>query len=227
MKKYYIVVGVLGLLVGYFSKSNFWFEDGRDTFFPITKSQLKKNKSVVPAPDTQIVAAGITAQATTPQLTPPPPIVDLEKLSQYELFHELYNSKILKTSANQKIYFEKIKNRLNSKYPAPVVSEHKTSYEKEVANRLGLLRAMSQFWPTPKEVSLNHKEVKKFFYDIALNKDENFMVRRQAFKNWLTFGNSVSQNEKNQLMASADSRLLHLVSLSDENLIQSLTESAE
>ena len=53
------------------------------------------------------------------------------------------------------------------------------------------------------------------------------MVRRQAFKNWLTFGNTVTQNEKSQLLASADSKLLHLISLSDENLIQSLTESAE
>lgn len=226
MKKYYFIFGVLGLLIGYFSKLDFWFEDGRDAFFPISKAQLKKKKTAQPVPDAAVSvvspqdATGATAKAPTQ-------IVDLENLSQFELFHELYNSKVLVPRGSQAVYFEKIKSRINSKYPAPVKSEHRTAYEKEVANRLGLLKAMSQFWPTPKEVSVSQKEIKQLFHDIARNKEENFMVRRQAFKNWLSFGNSVARNEKNQLLASADSKLLHLISLSDENLIQSLTESAE
>lgn len=226
MKKYYFIFGVLGLLIGYFSKLDFWFEDGRDIFFPITKAQLKKKKTTQTAPD---AAASATSPLEVANATAKPaaPVVDLENLSQFELFHQLYNSKVLVPRGSQSVYFEKIKSRINSKYPAPVQSEHRTAYEKEVANRLGLLKAMSQFWPTPKEVSVSQKEIKQFFHDIARNKEENFMVRRQAFKNWLTFGNTVTQNEKNQLLASADSKLLHLISLSDENLIQSLTESAE
>lgn len=224
MKKYYFIFGILGLLIGYFSKLDFWFEDGRDVFFPITKAQLKKKKTAQPIPD----APSETAQSAAVALTKTPaPIADLENLSQFELFHQLYNSKVLVSPSNHAVYFEKIKNRINSKYPAAVRSEHRTAYEKEVANRLGLLKAMSQFWPSPKEVSVNQKEIKLFFHGIARNKEENFMVRRQAFKNWLTFGNSVTANEKTQLLASADSRLLHLISLSDETLIQSLTESAE
>ena len=224
MKKYYFIFGMLGLLIGYFSKLDFWFEDGRDVFFPITKAQLKKKKTAQPAEDVPAVTPQNIAATTTKT---PAPIVDLENLSQFELFHQLYNSKVLVSPGSHAVYFEKIKNRINSKYPAPVQSEHRTAYEKEVANRLGLLKAMSQFWPTPKEVSINQKDIKQFFHGIARNKEENFMVRRQAFKNWLTFGNSVAQNEKTQLLASADSKLLHLISLSDENLIQSLTESAE
>ena len=225
MKKYYFVFGVLGLLIGYFSKVDFWFEDGRDVFFPITKAQLKKKKQPLTADS---AVAAVVPQAVAGEAAKAPnQIVDLEHLSQYELFHQLYNSKVLVARTSQAVYFEKIKNRLNSKYPAPVQSEHKTAYEKEVANRLGLLKAMSQFWPTPKEVSISQKEIKQLFHEIAKNKDENLMVRRQAFKNWLTFGNTAAQSEKNQLLASADSKLLHLISLSDENLIQSLTESAE
>ena len=223
MKKYYFIFGMLGLLIGYFSKLDFWFEDGRDVFFPITKAQLKKKRTAQPVPDVAVTPQNVAAASTNA----PTPIVDLENLSQFELFHQLYNSKVLVPRGSHVAYFAKIKNRINSKYPAPVKSEHRTAYEKEVANRLGLLKAMSQFWPTPKEVSVNQKEIKQFFHDIARNKEENFMVRRQAFKNWLTFGNSVAQNEKNQLLASADSKLLHLISLSDENLIQSLTERAE
>ena len=226
MKKYYFIFGVLGLLIGYFSKSDFWFEDGRDTFFPISKSQLKKKKPLPPVTD--IATSAVTPQNTSATAAAvPAQIVDLDRLSQFELFHQLYNNKVLMVRGNQATYFEAIKGRISSKYPPPVQSEHKTAYEKEVANRLGILRAMAQFWPTPKEVSVSQKEIKKFFHDIARNKEENFMVRRQAFKNWLTFGNSVAPADKNQLLASADSRLLHLISLSDENLIQSLTESAE
>lgn len=226
MKKYYFIFGVLGLLIGYFSKLDFWFEDGRDVFFPITKAQLKKKKPVVPAVDTAVPAV-VPSAANGGSEKNPAPIADLESLSQSELFHQLYNSKVLVPRASQAVYFEKIKNRIKSKYPVAVQSEHRTAYEKEVANRLGLLKAMSQFWPTPKEVSVSQKEIRQLFHEVARNKEENFMVRRQAFKNWLTFGNSVAQNEKSQLLASADSKLLHLISLSDENLIQSLTESAE
>lgn len=226
MKKYYFIFGVLGLMIGYFSKLDFWFEDGRDVFFPITKAQLKKKKSAVPISDNAAAATG-SQVVTVSTAKASAQIADLEHLSQFELFHQLYNSKVLLQRSNHAAYFEKIKNRINSKYPAPVQSEHRTAYEKEVANRLGLLKAMSQFWPTPKEVSVGQKEIKQLFHHIARNKEENLMVRRQAFKNWLTFGNSVAQTEKNQLLASADSKLLHLISLSDENLIQSLTESAE
>lgn len=47
MKKYYILLGILGVLTGYFFKSNFLFEDEREIYFPITKEQLrvKKNKT--------------------------------------------------------------------------------------------------------------------------------------------------------------------------------------
>lgn len=221
MKKYYIILAILGILAGYFSKIDFWFEDARESFFPITKAQLKIKKNSV-VPDEQSATEGPSNPSVSPA-----PAVALDKLSQGELFHELYNAKILKQASNQTLYFEKIRARLSSQYPAPVLSEHKTDYEKEVANRIGLLKAMARFWPSPREVSVDQTVIKQFFFDIAKNKKENFMVRRQAYKNWLTFGDTVSPSDKNRLLASADGRLLHLISLSDENLIQNLTESAD
>ena len=120
MKKYYFVFGMLGLLIGYFSKLDFWFEDGRDAFFPITQAQLKKKKAAQSAPDVPAVAPQ-NGDATTTKT--PAPIVDLEKLSQFELFHQLYNSKVLVSPGSHAVYFEKIKSRINSKYPAPAQSE--------------------------------------------------------------------------------------------------------
>lgn len=226
MKKHYLLLALVGLILGYLSKYDFWFEDGRDVFFPITKEQLKRKKSETQN-SSQSTAAVPANSATVKQNENSGPAADLENLSQYELFNELYNAKVLTQKNNQQVYFEKIKNRLSTKYPVTDVTEFKSRYEKEVTNRLGLLRAMSQFWPSPREVHYDHKAIKQFYFEVARNKDENIMVRRQAYKNWLTFGNTVSLNEKNQAFADADSRLLHLISLSDETLIQSLTESAE
>ena len=221
MKKYYITFSMLGLLLGYFAKMNYWFEDEKDIFFPITKEQLKVTKT-----NTVAVAAGPALLATSSSAKTVP--ADLVKMNQAELFNELYNNKVLDQTAHQQVYFEMIQSRLSNKYPEGIKLKHESAYEREVANRLGLLRAMSLFWPTPKQVGLvDRTAIKNFFAHVAKNKNENLMVRRQAYKNWLTFGNSVAQDEKNRMAQNADSRLLHLVSLSDENLIESLTDSAE
>ena len=102
MKKYYFIFGVMGLLIGYFSKTDFWFEDGRDIFFPISKAQLKKKKTAPPAPDAA-VSEVITQNNSGPTVAGPAQIVALENLSQFELFHQLYNSKVLLPRGNHSV----------------------------------------------------------------------------------------------------------------------------
>ena len=46
MKKYYLLLAGLAILLGYIVKTNYWFEDERDIYFPITKEQLKLKKQV-------------------------------------------------------------------------------------------------------------------------------------------------------------------------------------
>lgn len=219
MKKYYISLAVLGILFGYYAKVNYVLEDEKDVFFPITRAQLKVSKKAASA-----LAFGSTA-AQPAQVSE---LADLSHLTQSELFSELHNRKILLQPNNQQSYFTMIQTRLNQPYPIAGASKHAGNAEREIASRLGLLRAMSMYWPTPKQVhGVNHTVIKNFFAQVAKNKKENLMIRRQAYKNWLTFGDSVSQADKTRMAENADSRLLHLVSLSDENLIESLTESAE
>jgi hypothetical protein len=118
--------------------------------------------------------------------------------------------------------------RLNSQYPQSSSGISNNSYEREVENRLGLLRAMSHFWASPTEVkNVDPKQIKDFFYSVAKNKNENIMVRRQAYKNWLTFGEQVADVQKQRVAENSDRRLLHLVSFSDESLIESLTHSEQ
>lgn len=56
MKKKYIALAVLSLLIGYFSKIYFWSEDERDIYFPITKEQLKIKRSAASMPATKAKA---------------------------------------------------------------------------------------------------------------------------------------------------------------------------
>jgi hypothetical protein len=227
MKKYFIIFAALGLLIGYFAKVQYWFEDEKDVLFPITKAQLRiKKNSTAGVNANQNTASPNQVANVNPANSAATP-VDLQNLSQYELFNELYNSKVLNQTNNHALYFDKIRARLKSAYPAHEVSEFKTKYEKEVANRIGLLKAMSVFWPTPRQVSLSQKPIKLFFYEVASNKSENVMVRRQAYKNWMSFGNSISETEKNKFLNDNDTKLLHLVSLSDDALAESLTESVD
>lgn len=230
MKKRYFALAVAGLILGYFAKVNYWFEDERDVYFPITKEQLQSKVRAIKQAGMQnnLGTVAQISKTTGSVDNANPSYVDLARLSQNLLFNEIYNNKVLQKEEHQNVYFQMIQSRLSSEYPRSVASSHSSAYEREVANRLGLLRAMSQFWATPNAVkNVEAKQIKDFFHDIAKNKNENIMVRRQAYKNWLTFGDSAQPSEKQRLAANSDSRLLHLVSLSDESLIESLTETEQ
>jgi hypothetical protein len=230
MKKRYFALAVAGLILGYFAKVNYWFEDERDVYFPITKEQLQSKVRAVKQAGMQnnLGTVAQISKTTGSVDNANPSYVDLARLSQNLLFNEIYNNKVLQKEEHQNVYFQMIQSRLSSEYPRSVASSHSSAYEREVANRLGLLRAMSHFWATPNAVkNVEAKQIKDFFHDVAKNKNENIMVRRQAYKNWLTFGDSAQPSEKQRLAANSDSRLLHLVSLSDESLIESLTETEQ
>jgi hypothetical protein len=225
MKKYSIGLACLGLLLGYIAKTRYWFQNERSVYIPITQEQLH-TKNQVQSPN----KLAHTKVSTEPNESSHSKdlnnsvAVDLEKLSQSELFDQIYNKKVLTEKENHALYFRMIYSRLHSAYPAFVNSNYRSGYEQEVSNRMGILQAMVKFWPTPKQIDgVDQKAIKQLFYEVAQNKNENLMVRRQAFKNWLHFGNSVSQADKIKLASLGDSRLLHLVSLSDEALIESLT----
>jgi len=46
MKKNYVLLMILAILLGYIAKTNYWFEDERDIYFPISKEQLKAKKPI-------------------------------------------------------------------------------------------------------------------------------------------------------------------------------------
>ena len=116
-----------------------------------------------------------------------------------------------------------IKNRLQSPY---MNSTYKVqAYQKEMNNRLSILKAMADFWSSEKDLKyISAVQLKKFFLDVARNKDENIVIRRQAYKNLITFENYKDMVDQKRKIAS-NSKLLHLVSFSDESMIESLANN--
>lgn len=227
MKKRYLALALAGIILGYVAKVNYWFEDEREIYFPITKEQIRSKVRAEKL--ARLQSSPIKNQISTVTSAPSvAPHADLSKLSQNLLFNEIYKNKVLQHESHHSLYFQMIQARLNSQYPQSPSGIATNSYEREVENRLGLLRAMSHFWSNPTEVkNVDPKQIKNFFYSVAKNKNENIMVRRQAYKNWLTFGEHVADSQKHRLAQNSDRRLLHLVSFSDESLIESLTHSEQ
>lgn len=190
MKKRYLFLSLVGLILGYIAKTDYWFEDEREVYFPITKEQLR---------------AHAKALQTNPSLQQS---LNLNRHSQDELS-----------------FFLMLKNKMNSEYPTQ--SNLNSKYEREVARRLSLLKTMQHQWPDQKSYKqINPQELKNYFHSLARNEKENILVRRQAYKNWLSLSNQQElKNEK--LIEHNKERLAQLVNFSDAEMIDSLTSETE
>lgn len=90
------------------------------------------------------------------------------------------------------------KERLNLPY--------KKNYERDIHERMQLLAVVAY----SKQVPVT--ESKDFFLNLARNKNENILVRRQAYKHWLNLS-----EQKNV-------GLVQLATFSDESMLESLTQ---
>lgn len=84
---------------------------------------------------------------------------------------------------------------------------YKKNYERDLRERLQLLGIVAH----SKNTSV--AESKDFFLNLARKKNENILVRRQAYKHWL------------QLSSPEKSGLVQLASFSDESMLESLTQT--
>lgn len=83
---------------------------------------------------------------------------------------------------------------------------YKKNYERDLRERLQLLGVVAH----SKTVSVS--DSKDFFLNLARKKDENILVRRQAYKHWLNLS-----DRKN-------AGLVQLATFSDESMLESLTQ---
>ncbi len=128
------------------------------------------------------------------------------------LLNDIYNLHALKKASLQKEYLLEIKNYFYLPEKTTLNIKHK----------LNLLTALSIYWNSNSTiVGLEPNEYSLFLIQLAKNKTENILVRKQAYKNWLLINKPVvAENKKIQY-----NRLAQLVNFSDENLMNSISES--
>ncbi len=83
---------------------------------------------------------------------------------------------------------------------------YRTNYDRDLKERLQLLGTVAH----SKNVTV--ADSKEFFLNLARNKNENILVRRQAYKHWL------------KLSSPNSASLVRLATFSDETMLESLTE---
>jgi hypothetical protein len=86
---------------------------------------------------------------------------------------------------------------------------YKKNYERDVRERLEVLSAVAH------SKTISAAESKNFFLSLARNKNENIVIRRQAYKNWLQLKNERKEN------------LVQLAAFSDESMLESLTQGQD
>ena len=200
MMKRYVALAVIGLVVGYVAQSNYLFQDERDVFFPITKQQLQ----------TKVRSAKI-AEAKAHQLNAP------------DLLAAIYNQKVLTRDFNQKDYFKKIETYFTAHQPgSTATTPHNSALE--LKHKLSFLIAFSANWNTPQKISgFQPQEYAQFLKNLAQNRNEHILVRKQAYKNWLSFTQeTVAVNARS---ATEKLRLAQLVTFSDAQMIDSLSQN--
>ena len=150
MKKRYYYLALAGLILGYFAKADYWLQDEKDAYFPISAEQIR---------------AGVR-EAQNPQ------------------------NRITEKNSS----FENVKEKLTAKY--------RKNYSQDVRERLNLLKTMAE------NKNLNAQQ---FYHDLARSNDQDILVRRQAYKNWL-----MSKNKNEHLQ--------QLATFSDGGMLNSLTQ---
>lgn len=201
MMKRYVALAVVGLVIGYVAQSNYWFEDERDVYFPITKEQLQAK-----------VRATKLAQAQAQDLNAP------------ELLAAIYNEKVLTREFLQKDYFKKIETYFTAHHAATDSNERSQKNILETKHKLSFLMALSTNWSTPQKISgFAPNEYATFLKKLAQNKEEHLLVRKQAYKNWLAFTQEALAT--NNHSASEKVRLAQLVTFSDSQMIDSLSQN--
>jgi hypothetical protein len=86
---------------------------------------------------------------------------------------------------------------------------YKKNYERDLRQRLELLNNLAHTKAAP------IAETKEFFLSLAKNKNENIVVRRQAYKNWMNLHDNKKEN------------LVQLATFSDESMLESLTQGQD
>ncbi len=146
--------------------------------------------------------------------------VSLEKSRGRELFVYLYSEHFRKNFALKQL--EEVRNRFQTPLPRNFVN-HVSMEQKEMANRLGILRAMETL-PVHQMSEALQTDLGEFYTDILSNEKNHWLNRRQAYLNWKRVGTHRSEEKVKKQLAKVDPQVLSLATMSESEMIEALFE---
>lgn len=129
------------------------------------------------------------------------------------LYRQLFDGKAL--SQLQPSDVEKIQTIFLKPYP-----QTRAQFQEAIVDRVGILKALEQQMPAKRSPSATlAPQLKNFYQTVLNNKDENWLVKRQAFKNVKSF---LTTSERENYYSRLDSRVVALASQSEAELLQAV-----
>ena len=186
----------------------FWV--GRDTAkqgLLLPKPFTKKSRKNISPSGGSSVAVGATA-----------PSVSLHDIlnnpSSGRLFRALFDEKIFAQNDPEDVLTE-VRERFRKKYPKPARSEFENPFEKEIVQRVGILKAMGATFPPGSEFS---EDAYEFYRELL--RHEPFLVKRQALRNLIPMLGTKSEEERQIIYGEAGGRTLAAAANSDEEILK-------
>ncbi|QDK36711.1 hypothetical protein [Bdellovibrio sp. NC01] len=134
------------------------------------------------------------------------------------LYRQLFGGKAL--AQLQPADVQKLQSLFTQAYP-----QTRAQYQAVIADRVGILKALEEQIPAKRSPSATLAPQLKSFYQTVLdNKDENWLVKRQAFKNVKSF---LTTSERENYYSRLDSRVVALASQSEAELLQAVVHDAK
>ncbi len=141
------------------------------------------------------------------------PVEEIAKASVQNT-HRFYFSDQLARSAASPMFWEKTEERF--RFPLPEdSSKHQANRVRELATRLSILRSVG-------ELDRFHKEKILLFVNIVKDKNQHWLLQREALFQLRPFLRTLGEKEREKLLAGVSSRVRSLAAVSTQELLQAV-----
>jgi hypothetical protein len=184
---------------------------------PVITAQVESaepQKEVTPTASAPVQADSSKSVVSSTQVTkalPVPTSLGWQNLKGGDLFNALFDQKAFVALNSQDL--AQMRARFFQPYPAS-----EPLYKAALLDRLGILKALEQQVPLRRgPSSVIAPELQKFYSQVLANPNENWLVKRQTFRNLHTV---LSEKEKEAYYHSLDSRIVSQAVVSEAELVE-------
>jgi hypothetical protein len=171
-------------------------------------NSAETNSPAVSAPSEDKKLVGSTSKSSQPSLVGQ---ASWQGLHGADLYESLFDREAFKTLNSEDLAH--MRARFSQAYPKP-----EPLYKAALLERLGILKALEQQSPLRRRPSsVIAPELRDFYTQVLASPQENWLVKRQAFRNLHT---GLSETEKEAYYRTLDSKVVSLAASSEQELVE-------